>query len=98
METTEPQHHHHEHQHDYVLVSVYTTSGAFPRQGEERVKSTERVETFLREAAKHLHLTDTTGWVARVGGSEINTSRSFTEDGLTGTVKIQWGPPEGGGG
>jgi hypothetical protein len=81
-----------------VQVSVYTTSGAFPAKGQEKVESTEVIADFLSKAAKALHLTDTTGWVATVDGREINTARSFAEDGLRGSVKIHWGPREGGGG
>lgn len=84
--------------HATVDVSVYTTSGSFPPKGQEKVKSTEIVADFLQKAAKALHLTDTAGWVALVDGREINTSRSFADDGLTGSVKIHWGPREGGGG
>ena len=85
------------HLHE-VLVRVFTTSGAFPHKGEERVRSTEIVDVVLREAARALHLTDTNGWIGLVDGSAIDTSRSFAADGLTGTVAIHWGPPEGGGG
>ncbi len=81
-----------------VLVSVYTTSGAYPRHGHEKVKPTEIVADFLREAAKALHLTDTSGWVATVDGREIDASRSFADNHLAGMVKIHWGPREGGGG
>lgn len=81
-----------------ILVSVYTTSGAYPRHGHEKVKPTETVADFLGEAAKALHLTDTAGWVATVDGREIDASRSFADNHLVATVKIHWGPREGGGG
>ena len=87
--------------HDHskvILVSVYTTSGVFPSQGQERAKETEIVSKFLREAAKALHLTGVDGWVVTLNGREINPDKSFFENGLTGTVTLLWGPREGGGG
>jgi hypothetical protein len=87
-----------EQHHSAVFVRVITTSGAFPHKGEERVSEKTIVDVVLQETAAALHLTDTTGWIALVDGHAIDTSRSFVADGLTGTVVIHWGPPEGGGG
>ena len=85
-------------EHEHVLVRVITTSGAFPRTGENRVKETTLISFVLDDAASDLRLTDTSGWVAREGGRQINPERTFAEEGLHGLVKIHWGPPEGGGG
>lgn len=82
----------------FVLVAVYTTSGAYPREGHKREKATEIVAEFLQKAAHALHLTDTNGWVATVDGRDINPAQTFAENHLTGTVTIHWGPREGGGG
>lgn len=82
----------------FVLAAVYTTSGAYPRQGHKREKVTEIVTDFLHEAARALRLTDTSGWIATVDGLDIDPAKSFAENRLTGTVTIHWGPREGGGG
>lgn len=81
-----------------ILAKVMTTSGVHPRKGYEEVKPKEKVDKFLREAARALHLTDVEGWAAKVDGREINPEKSFAENSLAGEVCIQWNPPEGGGG
>lgn len=81
-----------------VLVSVYTTSGSFPRHGTRRVRATRIVNDFLKVAARKLRLTDTTGWIVSADGRDINPALSFAENGLAGTVTLNWGPREGGGG
>lgn len=90
--------HHQEAHQEHVLVRVITTSGAFPRTGENRVKETTLISFVLDDAASDLRLTDTGCWVVREGGRQINPERSFAEEGLHGMVKLQWGPHEGGGG
>jgi maltooligosyltrehalose synthase len=84
--------------HKTVQVSVYTTSGAYPRKGSESVKADERVEKFLKKAQRELHLTDVNGWEATVDGNIIDPNRSYEDNHLSGTVVIHWGPREGGGG
>jgi hypothetical protein len=81
-----------------VMVSVITTSGAYPKKGQEKVSATDLVAEFLREAAKHLRLADTTNWIATFDGREINPDHSFAQNGLDGIVALHWGPREGGGG
>lgn len=81
-----------------VHVKVVTTSGTYPKKGYDEVKAKTRVSKFLHEAAKALNLTDVTNWVATVGGNSIDPEKTFAENGLTGKVEIQWGPPIGGGG
>ena|SRR5688572_15735119 len=83
---------------DFVDVSVYTTSGAYPKKGSKKVKAQGLISEELDRAKHHLKLTDTSGWVVLVDGKKIDASRSFTANGLTGTVVIHWGPREGGGG
>src|SRR4051794_9751592 len=95
------EHHGHEHgegQQGHVLARVVTSAGTFPRTGENRVKATTLISFVLDDAASDLRLTDTSGWVARVGGRQINPERTFAEENLHGTVKISWGLPESGGG
>lgn len=82
----------------HLEVSVITTSGVFPRHGEQHVQPAETVDDVLRKAAHALHLTDTSGWVVTSDGREINPAVSFAQNGLAGTVELHWGPREGGGG
>jgi hypothetical protein len=84
--------------HEFVEVTVFTTSGTFPEEGALRVPPVTVVKQVLARAAANLGLTDTTDWVVTVGGRDINPDRSFTQNGLTGRVELEWGPREGGGG
>lgn len=82
----------------HVEVVIITTSGSYPSNGTERVAANQPVRIELAKAVRELHIVDTTAWIARVNGTEINPEKSYTQDGLTGTVKIDYGPREGGGG
>ena len=95
---TEEQHGNPELDADFVAVAVYTTSGAYPSGGHERVKITETVSEVLSKAASALKLTDTSDWVATVDGSEIDPSKSYEANELKGAFTVQWGPRETGGG
>jgi hypothetical protein len=86
-----------EHKHD-VEARVITTSGVYPETGFDRVSEKERVVTVLKKADEKLHITNTTGWIAVVGGRKIAIDRSFQENGLSGRVEIDWGPDHGAGG
>lgn len=86
-----------ENKHD-VEVRVITTSGVYPEAGFDRVAEKERVGTVLKKADEKLHITNTSGWIAVVGGRKIAIDRSFLENGLTGRVEIDWGPDHGAGG
>lgn len=81
-----------------IEVSVYTTSGAYPRKGSDSVKPDELVEKILKKAQHELHLTDVTGWEATVDGKIIDPKTTYQQNHLAGTVVIHWGPREGGGG
>ena len=83
---------------EFVMVAVYTTAGAYPSKGQERVKGTETVGDILSKAGSTLKLTDTSNWVATVDGRKIDPSKSYEANELKGTVTIHWGPREGGGG
>ena len=83
---------------ELVAVAVYTTSGAYPGEGYEKVKITEAVGEILSKAESTLKLTDTTNWIAKVDGREIDSSKSYEANDLKGTFTIQWGPRERGGG
>jgi len=96
----EPHHHHHEpekHGHR-VEVVVHTTSGSYPRHGQETESATTIVGVVLEKAKAALKLTDTSNWEAHVEGRLIDPTKSFEDNHLEGHVKIQWGPREGGGG
>ena len=83
---------------EFVSVTVYTTSGAYPSKGHEQVKVTETVGEILSKAGSTLKLADTSNWVATVDGREIDPSKSYEANDLKGTLAIHWGPREGGGG
>ena len=83
---------------DFVLVSVFTTSGVFPAEGAVRVLAATPVADVLTRAARKLDLGDTATWVTTVDNRDIDPSISFARNGLSGEVEIEWGPREGGGG
>ena len=87
-----------EHNDRTLEVRVITTSGVYPESGFEKVPEHELVKTVLEKADKKLHITNTTGWVAVVGGRKIDINRSFRDSGLSGRVEIDWGPDHGAGG
>ncbi len=82
----------------HVQVQVVTTSGKYPEQGFDDVPTNQKVRIQLEKAAKKLHIADTNGWVAMVGDHEVNLDQSYSDNGLTGKVVIDYGPREGGGG
>jgi len=83
---------------NHVEVEVITTSGSYPASGAVRAAANQPVHVELEKAVRELHIVDTNGWIARVNGREIDPSKSYVENGLAGTVKIDYGPREGGGG
>jgi len=87
-----------EHNDKTLDVRVITTSGVYPESGFEKVPDHELVKTVLERADKKLHITNTTGWIAVVGGRKIDINRSFRDNGLSGRVEIDWGPDHGAGG
>lgn len=89
------EHHHHD---KHLEVRVVTTSGIYPEAGFEGVPEHERVDTLLKQADHKLHITNTNGWIAVVGGRKIEINRTFRENGLHGRVEIDWGPDHGAGG
>lgn len=93
--------HEHEHRHEHhhhVEVRVITTAGSFPIEGYDKEPVTQPVEEILKRAARELHLVDTSSWVARCNGVDLQPHRSYAENGLKGRVDIDYGPPERGGG
>ena len=85
----------HPHHIDVVIV---TTSGVYPATGADQLPINQPVRVQLARAAANLGITDTAGWIARVGGVEIDANRSYEENSLDGSITIDYGPREGGGG
>lgn len=81
-----------------VAVRVLTTSGSYPNKGHEAVAASEAVNEILTRAASALGITNTSEWVAKVDGTEIDPSRTYAELQFHGEVKIDFGKREGGGG
>lgn len=89
METVKPNH---------IQVVVVTTSGTYPASGADEVPVHQPVNVQLKKAADALNITDTSGWIARVNGAEIDVNKSYIDNGLSGSVTIDYGKVEGGGG
>lgn len=85
-------------QPELILVTVFTTAGVFPAEGALRVTPNTLVEDVLRRAARKLNLQDTMGWVVTADSRDIDPGKSFAQNGLSGTVELNWSPREGGGG
>lgn len=88
----------HGHDKEEVHVSVITTAGLYPAEGYDAVPGNQKVRIELEKAVKHLKITDTTGWVARVGDRQIDVDKSYHENSLTGKVDIDYGKAHSGGG
>jgi hypothetical protein len=82
----------------HVEVQVVTTSGTFPEHGTDRNSINQPVRVVLDRAQKKLDITNASDWLATVGGHEIDPAKSYAANHLSGQVKIDWGPREGGGG
>jgi hypothetical protein len=83
---------------NHIEVIVVTTSGTFPTTGVDEIPVHQLVSMELAKATKALEITDTTGWVARVNGTEIDVNKSYTDNHLSGSITIDFGKREGGGG
>ncbi|MBS0505257.1 MAG: hypothetical protein JSS55_15970 [Proteobacteria bacterium] len=81
-----------------VLVVVVTTAGVFPAEGAKRYADSTTVATILEQARKKLKITETPGWVAVVDNRDVDPALTLGQAGLAGSVTIEWGPREGGGG
>lgn len=83
---------------NHVEVEIITTSGSYPSEGSEGVPMHQKIRIILKKAADYLKITSTENWIAKVQGREINTELSFEENNLKGSIIIDFGPREGGGG
>ena len=92
---------HHSQEH-FVEVSISTTAGFFPTEGFNKVSVNQKVDIELMKAKEALKIKDTAGWIASVitaaGKRPVDTTKTYSENGLTGEIEIDWGPTEGGGG
>jgi hypothetical protein len=85
-------------QPQHIGVAVITTSGIWPPDGYDPTPPHQKVRVQLERAARELRLTDTSNWVAKVAGRELDVNASFIDNGLSSQVGIDYGPREGGGG
>ena len=81
-----------------VAVRVLTTSGSYPTKGHEAVPASEAVIQILQRAAAALGIANTSEWVAKISGNEIDPSQTYAALNLHGEVKIDFGKREAGGG
>lgn len=86
----------------FVEISISTTAGFYPAEGFERVPVHQKVSVLLEKAQKELNIKDIAGWIATVtdasGKRQIDPTRSYLDNGVSGKIEIDWGPSEGGGG
>ena len=66
--------------------------------GFESVPLDQPIKVELQRAATKLKITDTTGWVAKVGNRELDIEKNYSDNQLCEKVEIDYGPREGGGG
>jgi hypothetical protein len=85
------------HEHE-VEVKVVTTAGNFPEVGFKEFREHEKLQAVLDEAARHLKLQNTQGWIARLGDRQLNGALSLKENQIPNKSKISWAPSEPGGG
>lgn len=91
MTANDPKPHH-------LLVAILTTAGPYPAEGFNEVPEEQPIKVELEKAAKALKLTNTTTWIAKVGDTELDIAKSYAACQLSGTVEINYGPRETGGG
>lgn len=87
-----------EKKENHLQVEVVTTSGSYPKEGLETVPTHQKVKIILQKAAASLQIVSIDKWIAKVDGRQINPEISFEENNLSGTITIDFGPVEGGGG
>jgi hypothetical protein len=87
-----------EKKENHLLVAVVTTSGSWPKEGYENIPIHQKVKIVLKKAVDFIQIVSTDNWIAKVEGREINPENNFEENNLSGTISIDYGPREGGGG
>jgi len=85
-------------QQNLVDLQVITGSGNFPESGFKQFNIHVKLETVLHEAAIHLKLQNTDGWVARLGDRQLDPALTLEANHIPDNSKIFWAPTERGGG
>ena len=85
-------------QKNLVNLQVVTGSGNYPDTGFNQYNLKEKLEIVLRQAANHLNLQNTAGWVARLGDRQLNPALTLGENQIPNDSRIFWAPTEPGGG
>jgi hypothetical protein len=85
-------------QKNLIELQVITSSGNFPESGFKQFNIHVHLETVLHEAATHLKLQNTNGWVARLADRQLDPSLTLEANHIPDKSKIFWAPTEPGGG
>ncbi|MBI2517488.1 MAG: hypothetical protein HYV95_11330 [Opitutae bacterium] len=83
---------------NHLRVAIVTTSGTYPEQDFDEVPINQPLDVQLKKAAKALGISDTAGWLAKVGNTVLDPNKSYQDLGLNGEVSIDYGPDATGGG
>jgi hypothetical protein len=85
-------------EHD-VAVAVITPKGIYPDENDfRRVPESTVIAEVLKAAADQFKITNTSDWVAKVDGQQLNVDKTFKHEKLSGIVEIEYHKHEGGGG
>jgi hypothetical protein len=83
---------------EVIELQVVTTSGNYPSEGFRAFNGHELLHAVLSQAAGHLKLRNTEGWVAKLGDHVLNPQLSLEANGIPRGSQIFCGPVERGGG
>lgn len=83
---------------DKVLVMVVTTAGIFPAEGSKQYPASTKISAVLADAAKKLKITAPPEWVVQIANADVDKELTFEQANISGSVTIEWGAREGGGG
>lgn len=97
-ETLYSDHHQGTEKKHTIKVLIYTLEGRWPQGHAADVPKKESIRETLAQAAKDLGLVDTSDWIARIDGNEVNIDKSFEQDHISCLAEIDYGPRESGGG
>lgn len=87
------------HKERDVAVAVITPKGIYPDENDfRRVPESTVIAEVLKAAADQLKITNTSDWVAKVDGQQLNVDKTFKHEKLSGIVEIEYHKHEGGGG
>ena len=87
------------HKEPDVAVAVLTPKGIYPDEDDfRREPETTLIAKVLKDAADKLKITNTSDWIAKVDGRQVDPNKTFKQEHLTGIVEIEYHKHEGGGG